>query len=52
MVKASKPWSYDAKKIHILNYLVANRDMGGIRNTFLKMTKKDVNSAVQSYLLY
>ena len=46
MAKASKPWSWDAKKIHILNYLDANRSMGGIRNTFLRMPKKDVNSAV------
>ncbi len=37
------PWSWDAKKIHILNYLVSNNKMGGIRNTFLRMGRKDID---------
>lgn len=37
------PWSWDAKKIHILNYLVANNTMGGIRNTFLRMARRVID---------
>jgi len=43
VVKSSVPWSWDAKKIHILNYLVANNKMGGIRNTFLRMGRKYID---------
>lgn len=37
------PWTWDAKKIHILNYLVANNEEGGIRSHFLRMGRKDID---------